>query len=97
MPHDPAILNRHSISAFKRYRFLRKPDCDMRRGLVSWLRMDLRWEPCLGGQLLYAGELDATGRALVVAGNIAGAASLAAATMWMHKSKRCGKAWWIFW
>jgi hypothetical protein len=32
----------------------------------------------LGGNLLYAGELDAPGRALVVAGNIAGAASLAA-------------------
>jgi len=31
-----------------------------------------------GGKLLYAGELDADGRALVVAGNIAGAASLAA-------------------
>lgn len=35
-------------------------------------------EPCLGGKLLYAGELDAEGRALVVAGNIAGAASLCA-------------------
>jgi urocanate hydratase len=35
-------------------------------------------EPGLGGKLLYAGELDQQGRALVVAGNIAGAASLAA-------------------
>jgi len=35
-------------------------------------------EPDLGGQLLYAGELDAPGRALLVAGNIAGVASLAA-------------------
>jgi hypothetical protein len=35
-------------------------------------------EPNLGGKLLYAGELDAAGRALLVAGNIAGAASLAA-------------------
>lgn len=35
-------------------------------------------EPQLGGNLLYAGELDEAGRALVVAGNIAGAASLAA-------------------
>lgn len=33
-------------------------------------------EPTLGGKLLYAGELDAKGRALMVAGNIAGAASL---------------------
>ena len=32
----------------------------------------------LGGNLLYVGELDAAGRALLVAGNIAGAASLAA-------------------
>jgi urocanate hydratase len=36
-------------------------------------------EPDLGGKLLYAGEL-AQGRALVVAGNIAGAATLAAST-----------------
>ncbi len=35
-------------------------------------------EPNLGGKLLYAGELDADGRALIVAANIAGAASLAA-------------------
>jgi hypothetical protein len=35
-------------------------------------------EPSLGGKLLYVGELDADGRALLVAGNIAGAASLAA-------------------
>jgi hypothetical protein len=32
----------------------------------------------LGGKLLYAGELDQRGRALVVAGNVAGAASLSA-------------------
>lgn len=35
-------------------------------------------EPSLGGKLLYAGELEPDGRALLVAGNIAGAASLAA-------------------
>jgi urocanate hydratase len=35
-------------------------------------------EPSLGGKLLYAGELDAEARALAVAANIAGAASLAA-------------------
>lgn len=34
--------------------------------------------PGLGGKLLYAGELDADGRALLVAANIAGAESLAA-------------------
>ncbi len=35
-------------------------------------------EPDLGGNLLYAGELDQEGRALVVASNVAGAASLCA-------------------
>jgi urocanate hydratase len=35
-------------------------------------------EPSLGGKLLYAGELDAGSRALVVAANIAGAATLTA-------------------
>ena len=35
-------------------------------------------EPSLGGCLLYAGEFDSTARALLVAANIAGAASLAA-------------------
>jgi urocanate hydratase len=35
-------------------------------------------EPNLGGELLYAGELDSQGRALVVAANIAGTASLSA-------------------
>ena len=38
----------------------------------------LHGEPGLGGKLLYAGELDGDGRALLVAGNIAGAASLGA-------------------
>ncbi|HWG20130.1 MAG TPA: hypothetical protein VG225_06335 [Terracidiphilus sp.] len=36
-------------------------------------------EPNLGGRLLYAGELDDEGRAIVVAANIAGAASLCVA------------------
>jgi hypothetical protein len=35
-------------------------------------------EPGLGGKLLYAGDLDENGRALVVAANIAGAAALCA-------------------
>jgi len=42
--------------------------------------LDANSEPGLGGNLLYAGRLDAVGRALLVAGNIAGAASLAAAS-----------------
>jgi hypothetical protein len=35
-------------------------------------------DPSLGGKLLYTGELDGPGRALAIAGNIAGAATLAA-------------------
>jgi urocanate hydratase len=35
-------------------------------------------EPNLGGNLLYAGELDSQGSAMVVAGNVAGCATLAA-------------------
>jgi hypothetical protein len=49
-------------------------------GLISASRpaFELEAEPSLGGQLFYADELDAEGRALVIAANIAGAASLAA-------------------
>jgi hypothetical protein len=45
---------------------------------ASDIAADAESEPSLGGQLLYAGTLDEPGRALVVAANIAGAASLAA-------------------
>jgi hypothetical protein len=38
---------------------------------------DMGAEPGLGGTLLYAGELGPQGRALLIAGNVAGAASLA--------------------
>ncbi len=50
-------------------------------GLVSKTNAELfsAPEPDLGGSLLYVGELDGDGRALVVASNIAGAASLCAA------------------
>ena len=41
---------------------------------------DRNAEPGLGGTFLYAGELDQRGRALLVAGNIAGAASLASSS-----------------
>jgi len=47
-------------------------------GLTPAAQLDLQPEPSLGGKLLYAGELDAGARALVVAANIAGAASLTA-------------------
>ncbi len=39
---------------------------------------ETRPEPSLGGKLLWAGELDSAGRALVVAGNVAGTATLTA-------------------
>jgi hypothetical protein len=44
----------------------------------SFSAADLGSGPTRGGKLLYAGELDRAGRALVVAGNIAGVASLCA-------------------
>jgi hypothetical protein len=46
-------------------------------GLVSAAEASPASEPSLGGKLLYAGELDAEARALLVAASIAGAASLA--------------------
>jgi Urocanase Rossmann-like domain len=48
------------------------------RGLQADAAVDVPESPGLGGQLFWAGKLDATGRALTVAGNIAGAATLAA-------------------
>jgi urocanate hydratase len=44
---------------------------------ASLMRQALPVEAGLGGRLLYVGELDEDGRALMVAGNIAGVASLA--------------------
>jgi urocanate hydratase len=53
------------------------------RSLVASLEashpLDSRTEPTLGGQLLYAGELGIQGRGLVIAGNVAGCATLAVA------------------
>ncbi len=46
------------------------------RALLPFARPDAQGEPTLGGQLLYAGELDDEGRALVVAANVLGAATL---------------------
>ena len=47
-------------------------------GLIRNAGQQSDGEPTLGGQLLYAGELDAEARALTIAANIAGAATLAA-------------------
>ena len=46
-------------------------------GLILAANLGPDAEPSLGGKLLYAGYLDADTRALLVAANIAGAASLA--------------------
>ena len=51
-------------------------EADSGHGQAS--EQETRPEPSLGGKLLWAGELDSAGRALVVAGNIAGAATLTA-------------------
>jgi hypothetical protein len=53
---------------------------DLYWSLISFAKRDADYEgePGLGGQLLYAGRLDEECRALLVAANIAGAATLAA-------------------
>lgn len=56
---------------------------EVERNYTALLRMagvHHQTEPSLGGKLLYAGELVPQGRALLVAGNIAGAASLASSS-----------------
>jgi urocanate hydratase len=56
-----------------------KLHCGLIQATNASSRADSGREQGLGGMLLYAGELDESGRALVVAGNIAGAATLTAA------------------
>jgi hypothetical protein len=51
---------------------------EVERLYAGLMRFAAAAEPSLGGRLLYAGELDAPARALLVAANIAGAASVAA-------------------
>ena len=46
-----------------------------------------RLEPGLGGRLLWAGELDATGRVLALAGNISGAATLVTTSNTEHQKQ----------
>lgn len=47
-------------------------------GFAGSAEPSMAGEPSLGGKLIYAGDVEPNGRALLVAGNIAGAASLAA-------------------
>ncbi len=69
-------LDPHLLAAFD---FVCKVDMAY-AGLVQSADLDPvpGQEPTLGGKLLYIGELDPAGRALAVAGNIAGVASLCA-------------------
>jgi urocanate hydratase len=71
---DPAPVNTDpfQLRAFCLYRALLRD-----RASASAGEQDA--EPNLGGKLLYVGELDALSRAMVIAGNVAGCATLAVA------------------
>jgi urocanate hydratase len=68
---DPASANSHSLQleAYGLYRALTLTDVSGGDELT---------ETTLGGTLLYAGELDGHGRAMVIAGNVSGCGTLAA-------------------
>lgn len=73
MAHDPALLTDHSLQTQAcSFYFALTRNCS-----VSTYT-DPRADPALGGKLLYAGELDAPGRAMVIAGNVAGCATISA-------------------
>jgi urocanate hydratase len=71
---DPAPANADSLQleAFCLYRALM-------RGAASACAGEQDAEPNLGGRLLYVGELDVPSRGMVIAGNVAGCATLAVA------------------
>jgi urocanate hydratase len=70
---DPAAATSDSLQ-LEAYGFY----CALTRGAASVNAGDQDTEPNLGGKLLYAGELDARGQAMVIAGNVSGCATLAA-------------------
>ena len=72
MASDPASAtsDRLQLDACALYRALTS-------GATSVNGCDQEKEPALGGKLLYAGELDSHGRAMVIAGNVSGCATLA--------------------
>jgi len=69
VPHEISVLDPASpaISAYSCY-----------RSLIETSGSTCSAEQGLAGRLLYAGELDAEGRAVAIAGNVAGCATLAA-------------------
>src|ERR1700687_4760167 len=67
----PATSNSLQLEAYGLY-------CALVRGAASVNAVNRKAEPSLGGKLLYAGELDAHGCAMVIAGNVSGCATLAA-------------------
>jgi hypothetical protein len=71
LPFDSALSPQFSL-------LLKTHVCYSRLVAFAGSVSDSEDEPNLGGKLLYAGDLDRPGRALVIAGNIAGAATLAA-------------------
>ncbi len=73
MAHDPDPVAAHHfiLQTYSYYAALM-------RTLHASTAVDALENPSLGGKLFWAGELDSTGRALTVAGSIAGAATLAA-------------------
>jgi hypothetical protein len=73
LPHDPDSPTAFDFSLLT-YRYY----ATLMQHASACSGADGRGEASLGGQLLWTGELDAAGRALVVAGNIAGAATLTA-------------------
>jgi hypothetical protein len=79
LAHTPQALAgfTFSLEVFKFYfGLMQAAESASGQGLAP--EQETRPEPSLGGKLLWAGELDSAGRAMAVAGNIAGAATLTA-------------------
>jgi hypothetical protein len=75
-PHASVEIS-FSLEVFKFYfGLMQAAEADSGYGQAP--EQETRPEPSLGGKLLWAGELDSAGRAMAVAGNIAGAATLTA-------------------
>jgi urocanate hydratase len=73
LPHDPASVTNVSLQTQACSFYFA-----LTRSPSSTAVTDRSADPSLGGKLLYAGELDAPGRAMVIAGNVAGCATISA-------------------